>query len=167
MEPDASGPDSLIEVPDLLDLCRLLNAAGVHYLIYGGMACLLYGHIRATQDVDIFVGEDLANIRRALDALTHWGTGLAAQLTPEEIRDNVVVRIVDRCIIDLAARVWKLDWDTAWARRRLVTIDGVVIPVLCRQDLIESKQTYREKDAWDIAELKLLANPDPGTPAPT
>ncbi|MCX7007684.1 MAG: hypothetical protein NTY53_10635 [Kiritimatiellaeota bacterium] len=92
---------------------------------------------------------------------------MAAQLTPDEIRDNVVVRIVDRFIIDLAARVWKLDWDAAWARRRLVTIEGVVIPVLCRQDLIASKQTYREKDAWDIAELKLLANPDPGIPATT
>ena len=32
-------------------------------------------------------------------------------------------------------------------------------------DLITSKLTYREKDAWDIAELKLLANPEPGSPA--
>jgi len=165
MESDASGPEPLIEVPDLLEVCRLLNAAGVQYLVYGGMACLLHGHIRATQDMDIFVGDDAANIQRALNALAQWGAGLAAQVTPEEIRDHVVVRIVDRCVIDLAARVWKLEWKEAWAHRRLVTIEGVVIPVLCRQDLITSKQTYREKDAWDIAELKLLANPDPGTPA--
>ena len=165
MEPDAPGPEPLIEVPDLLALCRLLNAAGVQYLIYGGMACLLHGHVRTTQDVDVFIGEDPVNIQRALDALAHWGEGLAAQLTPAEIREHVVVRIVDRFIIDLAARVWKLDWDTAWARRRVVTLDGVLVPVLCRQDLIASKQTYREKDAWDVAELKLLTMPEPGAPA--
>ncbi|MCX7007683.1 MAG: hypothetical protein NTY53_10630 [Kiritimatiellaeota bacterium] len=41
----------------------------MHYLIYGGMACLLHGHIHTTQDVDVFVGEEAANIQRALDAL--------------------------------------------------------------------------------------------------
>jgi hypothetical protein len=30
--------------------CRSLNAAGVRYMVYGGLACLLDGHGRAASD---------------------------------------------------------------------------------------------------------------------
>lgn len=160
-----SGPESPpLGAPDLLDICRILNTAGVRYLVYGGMACMLHGHERVTHDADLFLEPTDDNLARALTALSSWGQGYAAELTPADIRENVVVRIADGFILDLAAAVWRLDWPAAWSRRRIVAIGGVDVPVLCRADLIESKRTYREKDQWDRDVLSIMTSPEPGRP---
>jgi hypothetical protein len=150
--------------PDLLQVCRLLNEAGVRYLVYGGMACMLHGHERTTHDVDLYLESSDDNLRQALTSLSSWGEGWASELTPEDIRENVVVRIADVFILDLAAAVWKLEWAEVWKRRRIVTIEGVDIPFLSRRDLIQSKQTYRERDRWDVQALSLMSDPEPGRP---
>ena len=151
-----------VGVPDLVALCRLLNESGVHYLIYGGLACLLHGHERMTRDADIYVGPDRDNIRRALTALGQWGQGYASELTVDDVVENVVVRIADTFVVDMAAEVWKLEWTTAWSRRRISLVDGVQIPFLSRQDLITSKLTYRERDRLDREILDGMKGPEPG-----
>lgn len=151
-----------VGVPDLVALCRLLNSAGVRYMVYGGLACLLHGHERMTRDADLYVGPDRENIRKTLDALGRWGRGYASELTVDDVVDNVVVRIADAFVVDVAAEVWKLDWSSAWLRRRIVAVDGVDIPVLARADLIASKRTYREQDKWDREILETMQGPEPG-----
>lgn len=154
-----------VGLPDLVNLCRRLNGAGVQYVVFGGMACLLQGFERMTKDIDIYLGEDQENIARALTALADWGDGYARELTVADVLESVVVRIFDRFILDIASKVWKLEWKDAYARRRIVLVDGVEVPILSRRDLITSKTTYRERDAVDIQELHLLSNPEPGRPA--
>lgn len=154
-----------IELPDLLDFCRRLNDASVRYIIYDGMACLLHGFERTTKDIDVFVGEEPENIQRALDVLAGWGEGWAAELTVADVIESVVVRICDHFVVDVASKVGKLTWTDAYARRRLIEANGVLLPVLSRQDLIVSKMTYRDRDAIDIRELRALQNPEPGRPA--
>ena len=156
-------PPVSIEV--FIDLCRKLNDAGVCYLVYGGFACILHGHVRVTEDIDLCVGEDRINLLKALKVLSTWGEGWARELTPEDVVDNVVVRIGDIAVVDLAARMWKLDWNEAWKSRRLINVQGVTIPVISRAHLIQSKQTYREQDAWDIGALRSISEPEPGHPA--
>ena len=151
-----------VGVPDLVALCRLLNDAEVRYMVYGGLACLLHGHERMTRDADLYVGPDRENIRRALAALGHWGHGYASELTVDDVIENVVVRIADTFVVDVAAEVWNLDWSVAWSRRRIVTIDGVDIPFVSRRDLITSKTTYRERDRWDREVLEAMKGSEPG-----
>lgn len=151
-----------VGVPDLVALCRLLNGNGARYVIYGGLACLLHGHERMTRDADLYVGPDRGNIRRVLDALGKWGHGFASELTVDDVVENVVVRIADTFVVDVAAEVWKLEWDEAWRCRRIVVIDDVEIPFLSRKDLIRSKETYRDRDRWDVECLKALNGPEPG-----
>ena len=151
-----------VGVPDLVALCRLLNGAGVQYLVYGGLACLLHGHERMTRDADLYVGPDRENIKRVLDALGRWGQGYASELTVDDVVENVVVRIADTFVVDVAAEVWKLEWRKAWGGRRIATIDGVDIPFLSRKDLITSKLTYRERDRWDREILEAMQGAEPG-----
>ncbi|MBN1269865.1 MAG: hypothetical protein JXB04_09770 [Kiritimatiellae bacterium] len=165
MGAENEGETPEVGAPDLLGVCRLLNEHGVRYLIYGGMACNLHGHERTTRDVDVFVQPTLENMKAALAALSKWGDGFARELTPEDIIENVVVRICDRFILDVSSKVWKLEWDTAWKNRRIVQIEGVDIPILSRADLVRSKQTYREGDVWDVRALRSLSGPEPGRPA--
>jgi hypothetical protein len=134
-------------------------------MVYGGLACLLHGHERMTRDADLYVGPDRENIRRALASLGKWGHGYARELTVDDVVENVVVRIADVFVIDISAEVWKLEWNAAWSRRRIVTVDGVGIPVLSRADLIASKRTYREQDKWDRAVLETMQGPEPGRTA--
>jgi hypothetical protein len=165
MEDHAPADPEFVGVPDLLDLCRRFNEAGVRYVIYGGMACLLHGFERMTKDIDVFVGEDRGNIANALKTLSSWGEGYAQELSVEDVLDSVVVRIFDRFILDVASKVWKLEWDEAYVRRRIVRVEDVDIPVLSRADLITSKRTYRDRDAIDVRELSILRNPEPGVAA--
>ena len=153
-----------VGVPDLVALCRRLNHAGVRYIVYGGLSCLLHGHERMTRDADIYLGDSRENIALALETLRSWGSGYARELTVDDVIENVVVRICDVFVLDIASRVWRLDWDTAWRNRRVLTIDGVDIPFLSRADLIKSKQTYREQDRWDVRVLSSMQGPEPGTP---
>lgn len=115
-----------------------------------------------TRDADLFMGPGRDNIARALAALGKWGHGYATELTVEDVIENVVVRIADTFILDIAAEVWKLDWHGAWSRRRIVIVDGVEIPFLSRSDLIKRKQTYREKDRWDAEILQTMKGSEPG-----
>ena len=154
-----------VGLPDLVSLCRLLDEGGVQYLVYGGLSCLLHGHERMTRDADIYLGESRLNIKRALGVLKHWGAGYASELTVDDVLENVVVRVCDSFVLDLACRVWNLEWDTAWHNRRIVEVDGVCIPFLSRADLILSKKTYREKDHVDLEVLRSLTGPEPGHPA--
>ncbi len=154
-----------VTVDDLVELARRLQRAGVQFVVYGGIACVLHGFVRATNDLDLCIGENPDNIKKALNVLASWGQGFARELKPDDVLDSVVVRIGDAFTLDIASKIWKLDWEQAWARRRIVTIDGVDIPVLSREHLIKSKLTYREKDAWDVRELSNLIHPEPGRPA--
>ena len=164
---DSGDGDAPAEIgsSEFLDLCRRFNEQGVRYLVYGGFACILHGRIRTTCDVDIFLGDDRSNIEKALQVLSGWGDGYARELSVEDLAENAVVRIVDRFTVDLAARVWKLDWSDAWQARRIVTLDSIDVPVLSRAHLLLSKDTPREQDALDRLFLSGLTTPEPGRPA--
>lgn len=160
---DQSGNHApVVGVPDLLRLCRTLNDAKVKYVVYGGLACLLHGHERMTRDADLFLEDTDANLQGAITALSGWGEGFARELTPSDFRESVVVRVCDLVMVDLAVRVWGLEWQEAWHNHRIVTIEGVDIPFLSRGDLIRSKHTYREQDHWDAQVLQSLRTPEPG-----
>ncbi len=54
-------------------LVRALNAAGVRYLIAGGLAVNAYGYLRFTRDIDVVVQLVPDNIERAFSTLDNLG----------------------------------------------------------------------------------------------
>src|SRR5438477_184989 len=50
-----------------------LNAADVRYLVVGGVAVVLHGHLRTTGDLDLVVQLERANLLRAVKALEGLG----------------------------------------------------------------------------------------------
>lgn len=53
----------------LVRVLRALEARGVEYAIFGAVALNLHGIVRATQDLDLFVAPDRANVQRLKEAL--------------------------------------------------------------------------------------------------
>ena len=140
----------------LVKVCALLNGRGAQYLIVGAQAAILHGHIRTTEDVDILIPEDLENHARVLAALSEMEDHAAAELTPQDLVENVVVKIADEVEVDVSTRAWKVTYAEAIPTAVRVTIEGVVIPFVDLPVLIESKRTYREQDRVDVAQLIAL-----------
>lgn len=140
----------------LLRVCRLLNKAGARYLVCGAQACILHGLVRTTEDVDILVQATEENCQRVIDALAQLEDGAARELTPRDILENVVVKVADEVEVDISTTAWKVSYDVAIAKAKDTLIEGVKIPFLGLDDLIASKETYREQDAYDRARLIAL-----------
>lgn len=144
------------EQPPLLRVCSLLNAHRALYLIVGARAAILHGLDRTTQVVDILIPEDLENHARVLAALSEMEDHAAAELTPQDLADNVVVKIADEVEVDVSTRAWKVSYADAAPTAIEVTIDGVTIHFVDLPILIESKRTYRDQDRIDVAHLTAL-----------
>jgi hypothetical protein len=144
----------------LLRVCSLLNKHDARYLIVGARACWLHGYVRATMDVDILIPEDLENHARVIAALTELEDHAAAELTPRDLAENVVVKVADEVEVDVSTRAWKVSYADAIGPSLNVTINGVKIPYLDRKTLIRSKTTERAQDKVDVQRLLSLSSPD-------
>jgi uncharacterized protein (DUF1330 family) len=146
-----------MEPPDqLLRVCSLLNKHGARYLIVGGHACILHGHVRTTEDVDILVEDSMENFQRVIDGLSALEDHAAAELTPQDIAENVVVKIADEVEVDVSRQAWQVRYVDAVATDEAVAIEGVRVPFISLEMLIESKTTYREQDRADLVRLRDL-----------
>jgi len=148
------------EQAPLLRVCSLLNDHGAKYLIVGARACWLHGYIRATMDVDILIPEDLENHTRVIAALSELEDHAAAELTPQDLVENLVVKIADEVEVDVSTRAWKVSYANAIGTSLKATIQGVKVSYVDLQTLIKSKSTQREQDKVDVQRLLSLNQPD-------
>jgi hypothetical protein len=147
------------EEAPLLRVCSLLNKHGAQYLIVGARACWLHGYVRATMDVDILVPEDLENHARIIAALSELEDHAAAELTPRDLAENVVVKIADEVEVDVSTRAWRVSYADAIRTSLKTTIEGIEVPYLDLQTLIKSKSTERDQDKVDVQRLSSLNRP--------
>ncbi|NLG34650.1 MAG: hypothetical protein GX548_04775 [Lentisphaerae bacterium] len=140
----------------LLTVCALLNRHGARYLVVGGHALILHGLVRTTEDVDLLIEEDEDNFKRVISALSELEDHAAAELTPADLSENVVVKVADEIEVDISRRAWKLSYADAFPNALSVVIDGVDVPYLSLSDLIKTKETYRAKDRADLEQLQRL-----------
>ena len=68
---------------------RALNAAGVQYLVAGGLAVNAHGYLRFTKDVDFVVRLSPENIQQAFAALDTLGYRPNVPVTGEQFADPV------------------------------------------------------------------------------
>ncbi|MEM9080957.1 MAG: hypothetical protein AAGC74_09735 [Verrucomicrobiota bacterium] len=62
-----------MKVASILAVARALQEAEVKYLVVGGVAVNLYGHQRATKDLDLVIGLEEENIRKGIRVLKSVG----------------------------------------------------------------------------------------------
>lgn len=135
-------------------VCQALNRSGAKYLVIGGVACVLHGYVRATIDVDILIERTLDNAGLVLDGLSTIGYGFARGWTPGELLKRPITVIGDDPAVDVFTVAWKVKYEQAVKRSSVVEVDGVPIPLIAIDDLIETKRTGRALDAADIEALE-------------
>ena len=137
-------------------MCRLLNDAGVRYVIVGGFALALHGAIRATKDIDVLIEPTLDNARRALEALRGLTHGVARELDPAEVIAKPITIIGDDPRVDLLTLAWSVRYADAAPSMLRMRIEDVEVPVADLDTLIRSKQTGRLQDLADAETLEEL-----------
>jgi len=138
-------------------VCAALNEAGAHYLVIGGIACILHGHVRATTDIDILIERTPENAARILDALSKIGYGFASESLPAQILAKPVTIIGDDPRVDIFTVAWSVKYAEAIVRSSVVEVEGISVPLLGLDDLIVTKKdTGRALDAADVEVLEKI-----------
>ena len=153
MEDDAASRRVKPEIR-AAQVCAALNDAGAHYLVIGGVACILHGYVRATKDVDILIERTLDNARRVLEGLEGVGYGFAREWAAEEVLRKPITIIGDDPRVDLFTVAWSVKYEDAIARSATVEAEGVTIPLVGLEDLIATKRTGRPQDSLDLEALE-------------
>jgi hypothetical protein len=152
---------------DSTELLRRLTARGVDFVVIGGIAVVLHGSARITQDLDICFATDDAN----LSALGQVLIGLDARVRGVDdglpfVPDARMLRNVE--VLTLVTNLGALDvlarpsgapsYERLRRRADRFELDDFTVLVAAIGDLLAMKQAAgRAKDLADIAELQAIA----------
>ncbi|WP_353722507.1 hypothetical protein [Dyadobacter sp. 676] len=151
-----------ISSDDVLELLKSLNQHQVRYLLVGGMAGVVHGHIRTTLDMDIWVGNTHENTEAFVRALIENDVVGAELLTTMPLIFGwTSVRFGKSGFeLDLGHSLKAFsesDFDACFDRALVADYQGVPFRVLHLRDLIkEKKATARHKDLGDVEELQRI-----------
>lgn len=134
---------------DIVSLASDLNEKGAKYVIIGGLAVVQQGFTRATEDIDLLIARDSANIQKVIDAVGNLEDHTARELTPKDFDEYEVIRVADEIVVDLMVSASGLDYRQAMDGIILVEVEGVSIPFAGLELLLKMKQGVREKDILD------------------
>jgi hypothetical protein len=150
--------------------------ADCDYVVVGGLAVILHGHLRATRDIDLVIGLESGNCRKALDALATIGMRPRLPVVMQDFadpakrddwnrnRNMMVFQLWDpnnaERSVDLFVRE-PLDFPTMLADAVVKDLDGVPIRIASIPHLIAMKQLAgRRHDLDDIEALRQIAESD-------
>jgi hypothetical protein len=144
---------------EALRVIASLNAAGVEYVVVGGVAVNLHGLVRATEDLDLFIRPDPANVERLRTALkTLWADPSIDEITAEDLcGEYPAVRYgppVGDLYLDILTRLGEA---TAYAdlEAEEKVVEGVAVRVATPRTLFRMKRgTVRPIDHADAAALR-------------
>lgn len=132
----------------------------VEYMLVGGVATVFHGHVRTTQDLDLWVKESPENKKRLVRALKQVSViGAENYEKVEMVPDWSSVTIGDHGFVaDLMGYLKsfkKEDFDACYKRAVKAKFDSIPITVIQLKDLIaEKKATGWAKDIDDVLNLE-------------
>lgn len=149
-----------------------LEREGVRYLVVGGVAVVLHGYLRMTADLDLVVGLEPENVRRAVGAFRDLGfeprvpVALDAFANPNERRRWVTEKNATvftlwhpdepGFVVDLFVEE-PFDFESRYERSASARLGAVEVRVLALDDLVEMKRAVgRPQDLSDADALLTL-----------
>ena len=151
-----------ISSDDVQHLLESLNRFQVKYLLVGGMAGVVHGHIRTTQDMDLWVKNDEKNTNALVQAL------LVNEVAGADLLNGMPLIFGWTSVrfglsgfeLDLGHSLKAFmdsDFDACYARALHADFDGISFQVISLKDLIKEKATTaRSKDLADLEELQRI-----------
>ena len=144
------------EPSDLVKICKALNEQGAKYVVIGGMAMVLHGFNRGTEDIDLLVDKVASNISLLKKALSILPDNAIQDVRESDVEKYEVVRVADEVVVDLMGSACGIDFKSAESQIEWHELEGVKIPFASAELMLKTKQTLREKDEIDRLYLKRI-----------
>lgn len=140
---------------DFREFLKLLNEAGVEYLLIGGYAVGYHGYPRTTADMDVWVALSADNASRLVGVFHRFGMA-DPKLTPDLfLQHGKIIRMgVPPMRIEVLTEIDGVSFAECFAAREVVTLDGQKINLISLAHLRKNKQASgRHKDLDDLEHL--------------
>ncbi|WP_407352164.1 hypothetical protein [Luteimonas sp. R10] len=158
---------------NIREIFKALADAGVEYVVVGGFAVIMHGHLRATRDLDLVIGLSPDNCAKGMEALSSIGLRPRLPVTLADFsnptkrddwaqnRNMQVFQLWDPAnperSVDIFVRE-PLDFRAMIAEAVVKNLDDVPIPVASIRHLIQLKRAAgRPLDQDDIRALQQIA----------
>ncbi len=146
---------------DILSLWKCLQQNKVKYIMIGGFATNLHGYSRATNDIDIWIDDNLENRKRLRKALKEQGSG---DYEPIETMDFIPgwtdFQLNMGFKLDIMVSVKgleKIGFEECYNYSVVAEIESTLVRFLNYNHLIACKKAAgRPRDLLDIEELEKI-----------
>ena len=141
---------------DFAELCSLLNANGVEFLIVGGYAVAFHGAPRFTGDIDLLVRPEAEHVACLLNAIQEFGFPVA-EISPGYLLEQQNILQLGRVPVQvhLMTSITGLSWEDAWRSRTAGSYGEVPVYYLGLDALLANKKAVgRLKDLGDVEALQ-------------
>jgi len=140
---------------DYKDMIKILLEENVKFILVGGIAVILYGHVRGTKDLDLWVYANSQNAPLLIKALAKFGAPMQGISVGDFELEGTVFQIGTEPIrIDIITRIAGLNFEEAMNNVNIMEIDGLQVPVISIEDLIKNKKASGRFQ--DLADAKVL-----------
>ena len=145
---------------ELLLFWNKLNENNVRYIMVGGLATRFHGYNRATDDLDMWIGDTLENrqhLRKAFIELEYgdYKSIETMQFVPGWTSFSAAGLVLD--IVTEMKGLENLTFDDCYREALIEDIDGVKIPFLHINHLIANKKVVNQpKDQIDVIYLEKI-----------
>lgn len=147
-------------------------AAGARFVVIGGFAVIANRFVRATEDVDFLVPDDVANDRRVLTALRALDAVRQRDGVPlldEHLLGQTHLRAITNAgVIDvLRGGLPPLDFETVASEAMRADYDGLEFPIANLRSIVGFKRLAdRPQDRQDLERLAEIHGALPEEPIP-
>ena len=141
---------------DFRDLLAEFNARQVDFLLVGAHALAAHGHVRATQDLDLWVRPTPENAKRVIEAVRAFGAPLHDLTEKDLSTPGLIFQIgVEPIRIDVLTAIDGVQFEEAWPDRMSAKFADQPVAVLSKEHLIKNKlAAARTQDLADVEALK-------------
>lgn len=142
--------------PDFKEFIQSLNDNQVGYLVVGGYAVALHGYPRYTKDIDIWIEMSPSNAARIVQAIEQFGFRSLGLKESDFLDTDTIIQLgYPPRRIDLLTTLPGIDFESCFAAKVVVEIDGVAVNFIDLENLKKNKRaTGRFQDMADIENLE-------------
>jgi predicted nucleotidyltransferase len=139
------------------DFIKCLNKNNVKYLLIGGWAVGIYGHPKATKDIDFLLFNDKDNMIQIKKAFCDFFSPTLNLDDLEKFKEEgQIIRIGSSpTMIELLNKASGIKIEDYYKRRKTINIDGINIDIIAIEDLIINKKAAgRSNDIADVEKIE-------------
>jgi hypothetical protein len=141
--------------PDFDEVCGLLIAHGVEFVIVGAYALAFHGASRATGDLDFFVRPTEENGRRLIHAMAAFGFPTYSFSAADIARGDRVIQTGEKPVqILVMSDIFGASWDEVWNGSAPDRCGRHEVAFIGRDQFLAKQAAGRPQDLADVHKLE-------------